>query len=273
VASRQGITLLALEYTGKTLAIMQSPRRDEAIEERQRSAVADPHRTLAISRSLIMRKVEAARETLAAICPDAVAAIRQAEISLNELRDNPPQSLSGLRGIEGRVAVAYFAALRPIPIRWTGTRRRPIPDDWRTIGPRPSLPGAGNRDARLPVPAMANFAYALLESRTRVAATAAGLDLDRGFMHGPQRSKMAPRSPLALDLMEPLRPLIDRALLRFATGRAFHPSDFAIAPNGVCRLHPQMARVVVAEVDRELGPISSPACAPRRVVREMVAAL
>jgi hypothetical protein len=52
-----------------------------------------------------------------------------------------------------------------------------------------------------------------------------------------------------------------------------HPGDFASGPNGVCRLHPQMARVVVAEVDRELGPLSSPASAPRRVVREMVAAL
>jgi CRISPR/Cas system-associated endonuclease Cas1 len=117
--ARQGIPLSVLDFTGKTLAIMPSPRRDEAIEERQRAAVADPNRTLAISRSLIMRKVEAARETLAEICPDAVAAIRQAEISLTELRLKPPQSLSALRGIEGRVAAAYLSALRPIPIRWT----------------------------------------------------------------------------------------------------------------------------------------------------------
>jgi CRISPR/Cas system-associated endonuclease Cas1 len=85
---------------------------------------------------------------------------------------------------------------------------------------------------------MANFAYALLESRVRIAGTAAGLNLDRGFMHEPQRKNMSPRSPLVLDLMEPLRQLVDRALLRFAAGRTFRPVDFTIMTDGVCRLHP-----------------------------------
>jgi CRISPR/Cas system-associated endonuclease Cas1 len=120
---------------------------------------------------------------------------------------------------------------------------------------------------------MANFAYALLESRVRVAATAASLNLDRGFMHEPQRKNMSPRSPLVLDLMEPLRQMVDRALLRFAVGRTFRPGDFTIMTDGVCRLHPQLARVVVGEIDRALGPISSPASAPRQVVSELLAAL
>ena len=179
----------------------------------------------------------------------------------------------GLRGIEGRVAAAYFAALRPLPLRWAGLGRRPVPDDWHTIGPRPALPGGGNRKARLPMQAMVNFGYALLEARIRIAAVAGGgLDLDHGIMHSPQRAKMAPRSPLVLDLMEPLRPRVDRALLRFVRGKVFRPSDFVITVDGVCRLHPQLARVVVGVVDRELGPIASAGSAPRAMVRELLAA-
>ena len=34
-----------------------------------------------------------------------------------------------LRGIEGRVAQAYFTAWRSIPLRWKGLGRKPIPEE------------------------------------------------------------------------------------------------------------------------------------------------
>lgn len=48
-----------------------------------------------------------------------------------------------------------------------------------------------------------------------------------------------------LDLMEPLRPIADRKVLEFVQAQTFHPADFTIRSDGVCRLNPEMARSVV----------------------------
>ena len=48
-----------------------------------------------------------------------------------------------------------------------------------------------------------------------------------------------------LDLMEPLRPIADRKVLEFVQAHAFHPADFTIRSDGVCRLNPEMAKHVV----------------------------
>ena len=44
------------------------------------------------------------------------------------------------------------------------------------------------------------------------------------------------------------RPKVDRAVLDFVKGYVFDPADFVIRADGVCRLNPEMARMVVAKV-------------------------
>jgi CRISPR-associated protein Cas1 len=48
--------------------------------------------------------------------------------------------------------------------------------------------------------------------------------------------------------MEPERPNIDRSVLEFVRGHVFDPADFVIRADGVCRLNPDMARMLVAKV-------------------------
>ena len=55
-------------------------------------------------------------------------------------------------------------------------------------------------------------------------------------------------SQFIFDSMEPERPNIDRAVLEFVKGHVFDPADFVIRTDGVCRLNPEMARLVVAKV-------------------------
>jgi hypothetical protein len=50
--------------------------------------------------------------------------------------------------------------------------------------------------------------------------------------------------------MEPERPKVDGAVLDFVKTTVFDPADFFIRSDGVCRLIPEMARVVVATVSR-----------------------
>jgi CRISP-associated protein Cas1 len=55
-------------------------------------------------------------------------------------------------------------------------------------------------------------------------------------------------SKFIFDLMEPDRPRVDRTVLDFVRGHVFDPADFVIRTDGVCRLNPQMSRMVVAKV-------------------------
>ena len=53
-------------------------------------------------------------------------------------------------------------------------------------------------------------------------------------------------SKFIFDLMEPERPKVDRAVLDFVKEHVFDPADFVIRADGVWRLNPEMARMVVA---------------------------
>jgi CRISPR-associated protein Cas1 len=52
------------------------------------------------------------------------------------------------------------------------------------------------------------------------------------------------------DWMEPERPKVDCAVLDFITGHVFDPADFVIRSDGVCRLNPEMERMVIAKVSK-----------------------
>jgi CRISP-associated protein Cas1 len=80
--------------------------------------------------------------------------------------------------------------------------------------------------------AMLNYAYGVLESQVRMQVVAVGLDPTIGILHGNARGQHG----LVFDLMEPLRPIVDRKVLEFVQTRTFHPSDFTIRADGLCRL-------------------------------------
>jgi CRISP-associated protein Cas1 len=199
-------------------------------------------------RSIIARKIEATIITLEKSIPRSdkwERAMKSAYAALSRLEENPPQSISELRALEANCAAAYFRSWVGIPIKWRGISRRPIPDNWHSIGVRSSpYHMAGNRNAAHPVNAILNYAYAALESELRIKAISDGYDPTIGIMHEGSDGS----SKFIFDLMEPERPKIDRAVLDFVRGHVFDPADFVIRADGVCRLNPEMARMVVAKV-------------------------
>jgi CRISPR-associated protein Cas1 len=42
--------------------------------------------------------------------------------------------------------------------------------------------------------------------------------------------------------MEPMRPVVDRAIIELVKATTFRGGDFAIHSDGVCRLNPELAR-------------------------------
>jgi len=75
-----------------------------------------------------------------------------------------------------------------------------------------------------------SFAYALLVRTWTVTVTAVGFDAYRGFYHQPRYGRPA----LALDLMEPFRPLIaDSSVIQAINNGEVRPTDFVSAAGSV----------------------------------------
>jgi CRISPR-associated endonuclease Cas1 len=202
----------------------------------------------ALDRRLLLVEQEARavfeHDTLATL-PASVAqesAIDRVASLLHGLRDDPPQTIDDLRLLEAWAAISYFAAWRTITLRWKGTGKKPIPPEWRRVGMRQDVRRRSNRHARHPVNAMLNYGYAVLECQVRIAIAEVGLDLTIGYLHVCQPGRQA----LVYDLMEPYRPRVDREVLALIRSRIFMPQDYVTDSNGVCRLHPELARQAVA---------------------------
>jgi CRISP-associated protein Cas1 len=102
-----------------------------------------------------------------------------------------------------------------------------------------------NWNASHPINAMLKYAYAVLMTEMRIKAIADGFDPMLVIVHD-QRHYFKERTPsFALDLMEPLRPVVDRAILKMAAEETFSGADFQLQSDGVCRLNPELARRVV----------------------------
>ena len=56
-----------------------------------------------------------------------------------------------------------------------------------------------------------------------------------------------------MDRMEPMRPVIDREILKLVMDCAMTPGDFTITNEGFCRLNPQLARKVVAAISSAIS--------------------
>jgi CRISP-associated protein Cas1 len=68
-----------------------------------------------------------------------------------------------------------------------------------------------------------------------------GYDTTVGDLHSCSEDRPA----LIFDLMEPLRPGVDRKAPEFVQSHTFHPADFTIRSDGVCMHNPKMARHLV----------------------------
>ena len=127
--------------------------------------------------------------------------------------------LQQLLGIEGAAASLYFGHFQQL------IRQRGDPDTFSFDFTR-----RNRRPPTDPVNALLSYAYALLVKSWTVALSAVGLDPYRGFYHQPRYGRPA----LALDLMEPFRPLIaDSAVLQAINNGEVKPTDFIQAGNSV----------------------------------------
>jgi CRISP-associated protein Cas1 len=148
--------------------------------------------------------------------------MKRAKDDLARLAKDPPETVNELRLLEARSAVAYFRAWYATSLLWRTSARHPIPDEWRTVGPRfTRVYATGSRNASHPVNATLNYAYAVLQSQVQIRLVAEGYDPMLGIMHADRDDAAA----FVLDMMEPERPKVDRAVLAFLRSEALYPAD------------------------------------------------
>ena len=128
------------------------------------------------------------------------------------------QDMETLLGIEGAAAAKYFQSFSRLLKPKSGSE---LEFDMRNRNRRPPTD---------PVNAMLSFGYAILTRTFVTTLSATGFDVYRGFYHQPRYGRPA----LALDLMEPFRPLIvDSTVITAINSGSIKAGDFLEAPTGV----------------------------------------
>lgn len=205
----------------------------------QYRASFDAAHCLRLSRGLVVAKIQNARTLLrrnwkAGEAPEGLLETFRQDIDLARRARGLPELL----GAEGNGAARYFREFRNMLSRPDGSGE--LPFDFTKRNRRPPAD---------PVNALLSFSYALLVRAWTVALSAAGFDPYRGFYHQPRYGRPA----LALDLMEPFRPLVaDSAVILAINNGEVKPTDFVSAAGSVA-LDADGRKRFIAAFERRLG--------------------
>jgi len=194
-----------------------------------------------LARDLIHQKLDGQRANL--------VRLRVADLgSFDAMRETLDRaaSIDEIRLCEAKAAAIYWNAWANVPIRLRGRDLVRVPIKWTRYDSRASALTNGPRAATNPVNALLNYGYALLESESRLALLAAGLDPTLGVLHADQRN----RDSFALDAMEPVRPAVDAFVLDLLEERVLTSRDFVELPNGVCRVRAPLTHDLAVTLPR-----------------------
>jgi CRISPR-associated endonuclease Cas1 len=251
-----GIALIQIDSDGRVLMVGNNSARTDSRLLRAQAAAAGSEVGVAIARQLLGVKVDGQ----AAIAQDQLAnteiaaAVRRLGTDLQQATD-----LRVCRDLESQAANAYFAAWTAVGCRFTKQSHDRVPGHWHQYTVRSSpltRSGHSPRNAADPINALLNYGYALAEAEARIAALTVGLDPGLGILHTDQKH----RDSLALDLLEPLRPVVERHVLTLTTTRMFRATDFEETRDGRCRLRQPLTHEVAEQLLPELArAVAAPA--------------
>ena len=248
--AEQNVALARVKWTGEVATVASGTgfASDREKVQWQNDTRLDEMARVAFATDLIRRKLSASITTLETCLPTnakRVSTIDWHRRAVGRLATEALTDIGDVRAIEAQCASQYFVAWQGLALDWKG--RRPVPDEWHDYASRSSLANgskAQNRCASHPVNAMLNYAYTVKQAQMQIQAIADGYDPTIGIMHHGRRGKPS----FIFDLIEPERPKVDAAVLKFAQERSFVAADFVLRSDGACRLSPQLARAVAGLV-------------------------
>ena len=216
----------------------QQGPRSAAVRTAQYALAADPARRLAFAKALTAAKIRNQRTLLRRNWRGADGERGPVLDRLAILAQRTPRAedASRLLGMEGEAAALYF---RAFPRLFT---------EAVSALPTFAFERRNRRPPADPVNACLSLAYALLTRTFGAALTAVGLDPWKGLHHVERPGRPA----LALDLIEPYRPILaDSAVLTALNNGELGPDDFVHAAGG-CNLKPRARRSLITAYERRL---------------------
>jgi CRISPR-associated endonuclease Cas1 len=258
---QQGITLVMLDHYGQTQTTITSGHTTDARLRRCQYLAAERGSDVTIAAAILKRKFASQLRTIEAhaTLPGAARALENLKTAIAwfGMEELPPwlSTIAGLRVYEARIAALYFNCFRGLPIQWARPDRRKVPPHWLEWGPRFS-PVSNSHNARQaidPGNSILNYAYGCLEASCRQALALNGFDTACGFLHADLKG----RDSLVYDLMELERGTIDGFVLNFLLNRVLHYGDITRVNDGSIKLHPELAKLVVASCKLDQGIINS----------------
>jgi len=240
---RREIPVSYLTYGGWFVGhAMSAGKRNVETRTAQYGTSFDPAKCLALARRWVAAKIVNCRTLLRRnwrggegdekAPPDLLFAM-QADIR-NAMKAD---SIEALLGVEGASAGRYFKVFGSMLKSDAGGSSA---FDFESRNRRPP---------KDPVNAMLPFAYSMLVRELVMALSAVGLDPYRGFYHQQRFG----RPSLALDMMEPFRPLVaDSAVLMAINNGELRPGDFMRAAGG-CSMNETGRKKFIAAFERRLG--------------------
>ena len=184
-ANQVALVVMPGRGCGPSVGFTQWPARHAALRHAQHLAHAKVGQRLALARIVVLAKLtgmEVFRRRWLAVAPPVDEAATH--LAVAEAVD-----IATLMGVEGAASARHMALLgqtygEGLGFQFTGRNRRPPRD---------------------PANALMSLCYTLAEAEAARLAARTGLDLQLGLLHGLHRD----RRSLALDLIEPARPVID----------------------------------------------------------------
>ncbi len=233
--AQDGRQVVWFSATGEFQARLVGPTSGNVLLRRvQHQALDDPEKTLALARRFVEAKIRNARMVLQRAVrersptPTLEQALNTCRWALHRLPH--AASLDEVRGLEGQVSAAYFAAFDDLLLteefRFSGRTKRPPRD---------------------PVNALLSFLYVLVINDCIAALEGVGLDPQIGYLHSLRPGRPA----LALDLLEEFRTWwADRLALALLNRRQLALKHFETRPGGAVYLNEAGRRVVLEAYQR-----------------------
>lgn len=209
------------------------------IRAAQYRASFDPAACLRIAKGLVIAKIQNQRTLIRRNWKREDSSDDLIECFQQDVRHAQRiHSLPELLGVEGQAAARYFGHFSAMLSRDDDAASMPF--DFKTRNRRPPTD---------PVNALLSYAYSLLVRTWTVTLTAVGFDPYRGYYHQPRYGRPA----LALDMMEPFRPLIaDSSVIQAINNGEVRPTDFLSAAGSVA-LTPDGRKRFIGTFERRLA--------------------
>ncbi len=211
----EGVDVAFFSLSGKLSGMLNAVKSKNIILRlRHFERANDPEFALKIAKIIAAVKIR----NMEAVLRAHLKNYSDAEISLaaRELKERVGSIASKTRaasllGVEGAATQVYYSAYRRMfrgELQFNGRNRQPPRDE---------------------VNALLSFGYVLLGNEIAMLLNGCGLDPYLGFYHGIQYG----RTSLALDLLEPFRPAVDRLVLSLANLGILKKVDFGPREGGV----------------------------------------